>query len=160
MRFQDPGGFDPSRDRDGTSLDRFPGPIAVVAGPVDPATVSFGLEEIDDEPWAVEAGYRTPTRYLLTVRTVRSWKHLDPRGLPVEDLTSAVVNFALREAGPARLSRTEIARVPAVPTTIVVDGVETAATRIQVPGCVAIQLGWGEQTVFCAGAPEMADTGR
>jgi hypothetical protein len=178
MRFQDPGDFDPWKDDDGTALDRFPGPIAVATGPIDSATLAIGLEEIDDEPWAVEAGYRTPARHLLTVRTVRSWKHLDPRGLPVEDLASAVINFKLKEpdwaadpgwpaseaemrlqamAQGVRLSRAEIARVRAVPTAVVIDGVETAGSRIDVPGCAAIQLAWGEQTVFCAGLADTVD---
>lgn len=86
-------------------LARFPGPVAIAAGPVEGAAAVLGAEEIDGRPWAIEVGYTTAGCHLLTVRTVRSAAGLDPRGLTVESLASAVVNFVARD---------EAARTPAV----------------------------------------------
>jgi hypothetical protein len=175
MRFQDQGEPDLWHDPRGPVLSRFPGLVAIAEERIGSGTPQLVLEQNDEEPWAVEIGYQTSTGRLLAVRTVRSWKHLNPRGLPVEDLPGAVVNFQLKAASspshagqPAmgtqawltgraqgiRLGRAELGKLPVASTQVVMDDVEITGTRIEVPGCAAVQLDWGEQTVFCAGEAE------
>jgi hypothetical protein len=63
-------------------LDRFPGPVAVAAEPVGQLPPAPGFEAHGDEPWAITVDYADPDVHLLTVRTVRSPRGLDPTGLP------------------------------------------------------------------------------
>lgn len=162
-------------------LARFPGPVAIAAGPVEGAPAVLGAEEIDALPWAIEVGYTTAGRHLLTVRTVRSAAGLDPRGLTVESLASAVVNFVARDeaarppaagrplaAGEAEsqvmahiaasgLTRRQVAATPTHATTLEVNGVTLEGRRLDLAECSAIDLKWGDQTVYCAGAPHILD---
>lgn len=162
-------------------LARFPGPVAIAAGPVEGAIAVLGAEEIDGLPWAVEVGYTAAGRHLLTIRTVRSAAGLEPRGLTVESLASAVVNFVARDEAarapedrdlPAiseaeqrimaritasRLTRQEVADAPTHATTLDVAGVAIEGQRVDIAGCSAVDLTWGDQSVYCAGAPHIVD---
>ncbi len=160
--------------------DRFPGPIAIPASPVSGAARHVGFTANDDEPWSIDVDYSGSGGHLLTVRTVRSREHLDPYGLPVEDLAGAIVNTANREraaepgegAGPgpdpeawarrhvteSRFTRAQVARTPTTAVSMMIDGIETPGTRVDVGRRSAVMLAWGGQTVFCAGRPEIIET--
>lgn len=162
-------------------LARFPGPVAIAAGPVEGAAAVLGAEEIDGLPWAIEVGYTTAGCHLLTVRTVRSAAGLDPRGLTVESLASAVVNFIARDEAArtpetsrplaadeaenrvmahiaaSGLTRRQVAATPTHATTLDVNGVTIEGRRVDLAECSAIDLKWGDQTVYCAGAPHIVD---
>ncbi len=163
-------------------LARFPGPVAIAAEPVGGASAILGVEEIDGQPWAVEVGYTAAGRHLLTVRTVRSTAGLDPRGLTVESLASAVVAFAARDEGArplgvpvtlaegdaerriaahiaaSRLTREQVARTPTRHTTLEIGGTAIPGDRVDLAECSAVDLAWDGQTVYCAGRPEIIDT--
>jgi hypothetical protein len=179
MRYQESGDPRPPRvPALGEMWDRFPGPIAIPAEPISGLAPHAGFAANDDEPWSIDIDYSGPGIHLLTVRTVRSRKHLSTYALPVEDLASAMINFENREhsakppvePGPqdpeewaqqnisaTRLLRTEVARTPAIPTSMRIDDIEVPGTRIDIGGRAAVQLPWGEQLVFCAGRPEIID---
>lgn len=159
-------------------LDGFPGPVAIPAEPVWGLTPVVGWEHTNDVPWAMEIGYAIPGgQHVLTVRTVRSAEGLNPRGLAVESLACAVVNFVSKDqdARPqpvdlataqewfrdqmsaSRLTRAEVAGTPEFPTVVVVDGVATEGSRVDLQRCSAVELAWGKQIVFCTGLPDIID---
>lgn len=139
---------------------------------------SVTAESNDEEPWAVEIGYFTPDRYLLTVHTVRSAQGLSAYGLPVEDLPSAVVNFQLAAAaradsshsglapdaaqewideqrGAIQFTRAQVAATPPSPTALTVNHSTVSGIGVVLDGCVAVQLRWQRQTILCAGRPDL-----
>src|SRR5580700_4138265 len=153
------GNGDPPSERIptlGEIRDRFPGPIAIPAQPISGAARHVGFTANDHEPWSIDVAYSGAEGHLLTVRTVRSRKHLDPYGLPVEDLAGAIVEVANRDrsyapgTGPvpqqdaeawaqqhiaeSRLTRGEVARTPAVPASMTIDGTEVPGTRVDIGG--------------------------
>jgi hypothetical protein len=153
-------------------LDRFPGPVAVAADPVGQLPPASAFEAHGDEPWAITVDYADPDVHLLTVRTVRSPRGLDPRGLPREDLASMVANFpGVTTSTPPRpgdedswvadlvarhrQARAAIADRPVTTASVPIDGTEVDGRRIDFADCAAVELAWGEQTVFCAGRPEI-----
>ena len=181
MDFQ--GNGDPPSARiptPGEMRDRFPGPIAVPAEPISGAARHVGFIANDEEPWSIDLDYSGPGGHVLTVRTVRSREHLDPYGLPVEDLAGAIVNLANREraadpsgtAGPgqdpeawarqhvteSRLTRAQVAQAPTASVSVLIDGLETPGARVDIGGRSAVMLPWEKQTVFCAGRPEIIDS--
>jgi hypothetical protein len=165
----------------GELIDRFSGSIAVLAAAIDGATRSVSVTAVDTAPWSVDVSYLTGQGHLLTIRTVRSAKDLDPYALPVEDLASAITNAANREVsvnpGPravapgedpeawaqrhvtdSRSLRAEVAGKRRTDVTISIDGVEVPGTRVDAGGWAAVEFQWGEQQVFCGGRPEVIGT--
>jgi hypothetical protein len=159
--------------------DRFPGPIAIPAEPISGAARHVGFIANDHEPWSIDIDYSGSGGHLLTVRTVRSREHLDPYGLPVEDLAGAIINAANRDRGAdpgggaearqdpeawarqhvveSRLTRAQVAETPTTSVSITIDGIDTPGTRVDTGGRSAVMLAWGEQSIFCAGRPEIID---
>jgi hypothetical protein len=159
--------------------DRFPGPIAVPAEPVGGAARHVGFIANDHEPWSIDLDYSGSGGHVLTIRTVRSREDLDPYGLPVEDLAGAIVNLANRDratqpgAGPglhqdpetwarqhvseSRQTRAQVAETPTTSVSVTIDGIETPGHRVDIGGRSAVMLTWGDQSVFCAGRPEIID---
>jgi hypothetical protein len=78
-------------------LARFPGPIAILAMPLDGTTRAVSITSTDAEPWSVDVSYQSDQNHLLTIRTVRSAEGIDLHALPVEDLATAITNAANRE---------------------------------------------------------------
>ncbi len=163
----------------GEMLERFPGPIAVLAGPITNARRTVSYMANDHEPWSIDVGYTTSQGHLLTIRTVRSREGLNPYGLPVEDLATAVINaanrelatnpsraaareegaeaWALRHVMDSRLLRAETAATPAYEVSLTMDGATIPGTRVDVSGWAAVELQWGAQRVFAAGRPDIID---
>lgn len=163
----------------GEMRDRFPGPIAILAEPISGAARHVGFIANDHEPWSIDIDYWDSAGHLLTVRTVRSREHLDPYGLPVEDLAGAIINAANRDraaapgraAGPgtdpeawarqhvaeSQLTRSQVVETPTTTVSIAIDGRPAAGTRVDVGGRSAVRLDWDGQSVFCAGRPEIID---
>ena len=143
--------------------------------PISGAARHVGFIANDEEPWSIDLDYSGPGGHMLTIRTVRSREHLDPYGLPVEDLAGAIVNLANREraadpngtAGPgqdpeawarqhvteSRLTRAQVAETPTTSVPVLIDGIETPGARVDIGGRSAVMLPWEKQTVFCAGRP-------
>jgi hypothetical protein len=180
MDFQ--GNGDPPSARihtPGEMRDRFPGPIAIPAEPISGAARHVGFMANNEEPWSIDIDYSGPGGHMLTIRTVRSREHLDPYGLPVEDLPGTIVNVANREravdpngaAGPgqdpeawarqhvteSRLTRAQVAETPTTSVSVLIDGIETPGSRVDIGGRSAVMLAWGKQTVFGAGRLEIID---
>jgi hypothetical protein len=54
-----------------------------------------------------------------------------------------------------RQARAAIADRPVTTASVPIDGTEVDGRRIDFADCAAVELAWGEQTVFCAGRPEI-----
>ena len=55
------------------------------------------------------------------------------------------------------LTRERVARTPTRPTTIEIGGIEVRGNRVDLAKCSAVDLAWGEQTVYCAGRSDILD---
>jgi hypothetical protein len=162
-------------------LDRFPGPIAVLATPLDGATRAVSVMTSDAEPWSVDVSYLTDMDHLLTIRTVRSAEGIDSYALPVENLATAITNAANREASvnseprsaapgqdaeswaqrhvtDSRSLRAEVAGKLTTEVMISVDSIPVTGFRVDAGGWAAVELRWAGQKVFCSGRPEVIET--
>ncbi len=156
-------------------LSGFPGRIAIPVAPPTRADPLIQWMANDDRLWSVTLDYRDARERRLRVHTVRSPAHLDPRGLPVEDLASAVVNY-LPGAAPstggdpgtgqawarasvtaARATRAEVGSAPVGAVTLPIDGVPVPGERVDLPQCAAVRLAWDDQLVFCVGPADLID---
>ncbi|WP_199443066.1 hypothetical protein [Umezawaea beigongshangensis] len=139
------------------------GPIAAV-----------GTHGVNDRPWAVEVTHRSSAgTLLLVIKTVRSSHGLSPRGLPVENAESQLLDFLsrTRDRGsglvvPVRGSsvanhdrvRAAVAEASVVPVEVVIDHGLVPGTRIDALGAVVIRVGWKDQTVLLTGAADHLGT--
>ncbi|MEU3764813.1 hypothetical protein AB0E55_07080 [Amycolatopsis keratiniphila] len=153
------------------SLARFPGPVAIVHGEGSPGPVAFlDGDAVNDEPWAIEATYQKSGRPCLVIRTVRSSRNMNPRGLPVEDATIQLVNFLSRVGRPLEReltapsrasSRTVFDQVRVAVNGATVQDVEVAiddervrGTRTDALDAAVVELAWHGQVVFVTGWPD------
>jgi hypothetical protein len=154
----------------------FPGRVAVPHDDLGLGTMkTWQYEAVDDTPWALEALYDSGSRYLLSVKSVRSSAGLSPRGLPLENDTIQISKFLQRAdiiANPERyasghhpdrrdhLDRYQAAQQAvhdALPETVTVpcDGVPRTGSRITALGCCVARLTWDDTTMWCTGQPEI-----
>jgi hypothetical protein len=161
-------------------LDRFPGPIAVLATPPDGTTRAVSIMSTDAEPWSIDVSYLSEQNHLLTIRTVRSAEGLDLHALPVEDLATAITNAANREVSvnaesrsaargqdpeswaqrqmtDSRSLRAEVAGKLTTEVMISVDSIPLTGFRVDVGGWAAVEFQWAGQKVFCSGRPEVIE---
>lgn len=177
MDFRDAGADGPIPHFDPSAIvSTFPGDVAAAAGPWDGTVPLVSVASTNDEPWAVELYYPIEGRPGLSVRTIRSSRGLSTRAMPVEDLASAMVNFAINNVNvsPPDLPAGSEAHVHAVigrsrdisaqasdaepaQTTVIIDGDEYMARRIDVLGCTAVEVPWADQTVFCVATAQEID---
>jgi hypothetical protein len=179
MEYRD-GGSPPGGPPLRELLDRFPGPIAVLATPPDGTTRAVSIMSTDAEPWSIDVSYLSEQNHLLTIRTVRSAEGLDLHALPVEDLATAITNAANREVSvnaesrsaargqdpeswaqrqmtDSRSLRAEVAGKLTTEVMISVDSIPLTGFRVDAGGWAAVEFQWAGQKVFCSGRPEVIE---
>lgn len=55
------------------------------------------------------------------------------------------------------LTRRQVTAAPTHAITLEVDGAALAGRRVDIAGCAGVDLRWGDQTVYCVGAPHIVD---
>lgn len=135
-------------------------------GPITAA----GTHGVDDQPWAFDVTYHSPSgNLLLVIKTVRSPHGLPPQGLPVENPEVQLLNFLGRTSDrggglvvPTRGSsaakydrvRAAVAEASAVPVDVTIGHDLVRGTRIDALGAVVVEADWDDRTVFLTGVPE------
>jgi hypothetical protein len=148
MYFRPGEGPAPRRPSFEQLVEQFPGPVAIARVPPVDTIALCGGEDSDGHPWALQVTYSGPGQDLLRVRTVRGTLDWTPVIRTVENLQTTMGTYSSVTGRPG---------APEIPTSLTVDGVAVAGTRIDLPDRCGVRLPWQGQDVYCVGDPHVIE---
>lgn len=131
-------------------IERFPGPVAIVAEVPEGLIALAGFQDSDGRPWAIQVRYRDPdvASRRVVVRTTRGSLDWTPVIGTIENVYTVLANCG------ARSLDTAVER----PATVEIDGEPVPAVRVACrDGDCALAFDWQGQHVYVVGVEELAD---